>query len=152
MVFNPNFNNISVILWRSILLMEYPEKTTDLLQVTDKLYHMYDYILLINNYIYYFVVGSERGSPSEPDGNVDVATLAEAMLDQSPSNSVHSNQDQESHDGAQQNLSSLELENKLLKNEVQSLNQEMSSVVNRAKEAETGKLVFTCTLKPQFYW
>jgi hypothetical protein len=98
--------------------MEYPEKTTDLLQVTDKLYHMYDYILLINNYIYYFVVGSERGSPSEPDGNVDVATLAEAMLDQSPSNSVHSNQDQESHDGAQQNLSSLELENKLLKNEV----------------------------------
>lgn len=81
--------------------------------------------------------GSERGSPSEPDGNVDVATLAEAMLDQSPSNSVHSNQDQESHDGAQQNLSSLELENKLLKNEVQSLNQEMSSVVNRAKEAET---------------
>ena len=114
--------------------------------------HMYDHILLINNYIYYFVVGSERGSPSEPDGNVDVATLAEAMLDQSPSNSVHSNQDQESHDGAQQNLSSLELENKLLKNEVQSLNQEMSSVVNRAKEAETGKLVFTCTLKPQFYW
>ncbi|CAG2191974.1 Golgin subfamily A member 5 [Mytilus edulis] len=79
--------------------------------------------------------GSERGSPSETDVNVDVATLAEAMLDQSPSNSVHSSQDHESN-GETQTLSSLELENKLLKNEVQSLNQEMSSVVNRAKEAE----------------
>jgi uncharacterized DUF497 family protein len=37
-VFNATFNNISVISWRSVLLMEeteYPEKTTDLLQVTD---------------------------------------------------------------------------------------------------------------------
>jgi hypothetical protein len=42
MVFNANFNNISVISWRSELLLEeteYPEKTIDLLQVTDKLYH-----------------------------------------------------------------------------------------------------------------
>jgi hypothetical protein len=41
MVFNATFNYISVILWRSVLLMrkpEYPEKTTDLSQVTDKLY------------------------------------------------------------------------------------------------------------------
>ena len=40
MVSNATFNNISVILWPSILLVEqpeYPEKTTDLLQVTDKL-------------------------------------------------------------------------------------------------------------------
>jgi hypothetical protein len=34
-VFSATFNNISVILWRSVLLVE---KTTDLLQVTDKLY------------------------------------------------------------------------------------------------------------------
>ena len=35
MVFNANFNNISVISWRSALLVE---KTTDLLQLTDKFY------------------------------------------------------------------------------------------------------------------
>ena len=37
MVFNATFNNISVILWQSVLLTE---KTTDLPQVTDKLYHI----------------------------------------------------------------------------------------------------------------
>ena len=44
MVFNVTFNNILVILWQSVLLMEetrkYPEKTTDLPQVSDKLYHI----------------------------------------------------------------------------------------------------------------
>jgi len=41
MVFIATFNNISAISWRLVLLMEeteYPEKTTDLSQVTDKLY------------------------------------------------------------------------------------------------------------------
>jgi hypothetical protein len=37
MVFNTTFNNISFISWRSVLLME---ETTDLAQVTDKLYHI----------------------------------------------------------------------------------------------------------------
>ena len=39
-VFNATFNNISVLSWRLVLLVEeteVPEKTTDLSQVTDKL-------------------------------------------------------------------------------------------------------------------
>jgi hypothetical protein len=40
MVFNATFNNTSVISWRSVLLVEDTEKTTDLSQVTDKLYHI----------------------------------------------------------------------------------------------------------------
>ena len=43
MVFNVTFNNISVITWRSVLLVEetgVPEKTTDLPQATDKRYHI----------------------------------------------------------------------------------------------------------------
>ena len=39
MVFGATFNNISVISWRSALLVEYPEKFTDLSQVNDKLSH-----------------------------------------------------------------------------------------------------------------
>ena len=37
MVFNATFNNISVISWRSVLLVE---ETTDLPQVTDKFYNI----------------------------------------------------------------------------------------------------------------
>ena len=40
MVFNITFNTISVISWRSVLLVEYMEKTIDLQQVTDKLYYI----------------------------------------------------------------------------------------------------------------
>ena len=43
MMFNTTFNNNSVISWWSVLLVEEtgePEKTTDLSQVTDKLYHI----------------------------------------------------------------------------------------------------------------
>jgi hypothetical protein len=42
-MFNATFNNILVISCQSVLLVEetwYPEKTTDLSQVTDKVYHM----------------------------------------------------------------------------------------------------------------
>jgi hypothetical protein len=43
MVFNATFNNISVKSWQSVLLVEetrVAEKTTDLPQVTAKLYHI----------------------------------------------------------------------------------------------------------------
>jgi hypothetical protein len=42
MVFNATFNTISAILLRSVLLVEEPEETTDLSQITDKLYHIMD--------------------------------------------------------------------------------------------------------------
>jgi hypothetical protein len=43
MVFNATFNNISVISWWSVLLVEeteYQDKTTDLEQITEKRYHI----------------------------------------------------------------------------------------------------------------
>jgi len=43
MVFNATFYNSSAISWRSVLLVEKTvclDKTTDLSQVTDKLYHI----------------------------------------------------------------------------------------------------------------
>ncbi|KAJ8308640.1 hypothetical protein KUTeg_013514 [Tegillarca granosa] len=84
--------------------------------------------------------GSDRGSPSNSDlGGADIDALTEALLEQSSTNSVHSNQDNDTHTTGetQQKLSSLELENKLLKNEVASLNQEMASVIQRAKDSQS---------------
>ena len=46
MVLNAPFNNISVIPWPSVLLVE---KTTDLSQVTDKYYRFLSYFLYYNN-------------------------------------------------------------------------------------------------------
>jgi hypothetical protein len=40
MVFDATFNNISVISWQSVLLVEETEKTTALSQVADKLDHI----------------------------------------------------------------------------------------------------------------
>jgi len=47
MVFDATFNNISVILWQSVSLVEYPEKTTDPPLVTDKFYCITLYQVLL---------------------------------------------------------------------------------------------------------
>jgi len=42
-VFNATFSNISAISWRPVLVVEeaeYPERTTDPVQATGKLYHL----------------------------------------------------------------------------------------------------------------
>jgi hypothetical protein len=112
------------------------------------------------------------------DAVADIAVIADAMQDQSPNNSVdgtsgHSDPGDRGHDptyrghdpvdrghdprdsghdpGEHQRLSSLELENKLLKNEVASLNQEMASVIYRAKTAQTGRyIIHHCHVKYTF--
>jgi hypothetical protein len=60
----------------------------------------------------------------------------EDLLGNDSSSGYHSNQED---GGAQQQLSALELENRLLKNEVASLNQEMTTVIQRTKSATEGK-------------
>jgi len=60
MVFNTTFNNISVISWRSVLLVEETRETTDLSQVTNKFYHIMLYhknvFLVCTNILLYMYV------------------------------------------------------------------------------------------------
>ena len=59
-------------------------------------------------------------------------------MKESPAASDHSAPETEAPDGGD-TLSALELENRLLKNEIFSLNQEMASVIQRAKDSQTGE-------------
>ncbi|XP_046351332.1 golgin subfamily A member 5-like isoform X1 [Haliotis rufescens] len=78
---------------------------------------------------------SQRESPTGSNASADIEALADAMQE-SPANSEHSSAgDIEKGDNSQ--LSSLELENRLLRNEIASLNQEMASLIQRAKDSQT---------------
>ena len=80
------------------------------------------------------VKGTKEGSEGSPgDASLDIQ---EDLITQETSSDYHSNPDD---NGTQQQLSSLELENRLLKNEVASLNQEMQSIIQRAKSSQDGK-------------
>ena len=60
MMFKATFNNISIIVWRSVLLVEETRvtgETTDLSQVTDKLYHiMPTERRIVENLLYNFFI------------------------------------------------------------------------------------------------
>lgn len=87
--------------------------------------------------------GFRQDSPTNSHVSADVDIIADAMKespvgsDQSAPDSDHAEAGSEQKD---RQLSSLELENRLLRNEVTSLNDEMATVITRAKDAESGSV------------
>jgi hypothetical protein len=74
MVFNATFNNISVISWQSVLLVVktgVPEKTIELSQVIDKLYHIMLYRFLVFNTTFSNISATSWCPQQSPKEHVD---------------------------------------------------------------------------------
>uniref|UniRef100_A0A6I8Q609 Golgin subfamily A member 5 n=1 Tax=Xenopus tropicalis TaxID=8364 RepID=A0A6I8Q609_XENTR len=72
------------------------------------------------------------GDPLHPElGTTEPVVKAETLPDSGSSTNLSTTADTKSHE-----LSNLRLENQLLRNEVQSLNQEMASLIQRSKETQ----------------
>ena len=81
-----------------------------------------------------------QDSPTNSHLSADVDVLADAMKE-SPVGSDQSALDSDHAEVSEQKerqLSSLELENRLLRNEVASLNEEMAGLISRSKDSEAG--------------
>lgn len=78
----------------------------------------------------------QRESPTNSNASADLEALADAMQE-SPVASDDNGHEADIHESSDTRLSSLELENRLLRNEIASLNQEMASVIQRAKDSQT---------------
>lgn len=93
-----------------------------------------------------------RESPTNSHTSADIDVIADAMKE-SPIASDQSNPESDNPEAhgeeVNRQLSSYELENRLLRNEVASLNDEMASVIQRAKEAEADVAKSKKTLRNQ---
>lgn len=76
---------------------------------------------------------SDSGHEIQEDSSKENAPSNASCADRHP---------QPADDGKSHELSNLRLENQLLRNEVQSLNQEMASLLQRARETQEGRALF----------
>lgn len=76
---------------------------------------------------------SDSGHEVQEDSSKENVSSSAASTDHNPT---------PTHDGKSHELSNLRLENQLLRNEVQSLNQEMASLLQRSKETQEGRALF----------
>ncbi|CAI9561103.1 unnamed protein product [Staurois parvus] len=77
------------------------------------------------------LVGFVSFTDFQPADNTQEDKVSDSKASDTSSTSSHGNGDQKSHE-----LSNLRLENQLLRNEVQSLNQEMATLIQRSKETQ----------------
>jgi hypothetical protein len=78
MVFNATFNNISVILWRSVLFAEeteYLEKTTEMSQVTDSNFPNKDPCGYLYNLFLFWIIENIAANISSVDSRTEIEIM-----------------------------------------------------------------------------